>query len=638
MKVKFNLPSKRYTNNFSFDNNTTLGIGNVQPLFCKSLVAGPKVSIGFSQLTRLSPLVVPTFARLKQRNDFCLVPMSMVMPSFDAFLSNTVIAGSKGTYTPRSLPCITNQALFCSLFVNYSDVGVFDTTAVKWQLFNVNSFNVKPSYYNISRSLVPTFPLTVMDDTQLPRDGFDFMLDSRTSFLSLPLNKQIFIRLNQSGRYWYTVLRGLGYSCDPFDTKPVSILPLWSFARAYYDLYYPKRYSPWHASNFYGAINRHYNGYFSTVTAGGLQYDMIDTWDCLTSLFGGTKSFDFFASVDDNLVTAASDQPINQAAAAPNFNIASLSSPDPGSEAHSGHISENPGGQPDELGSYIPAIDADTDNAPITIAADQLQIVNKLWSFVSKSSAVGQSVKDWLRVHFGVSPNDDMFSSTHLIESVVNDVSINTVVSTAQTSDGPKGDNLGALAGQGYASKHGRVNYESRTFGFCFCLTSLVPISGVSTGTQPELYLNTYYEQPFPEFDGLGYEILNKSSFIESFPDLYNRPQDIDGGFGFVPRLSSYKSLHNIRSGLFALNTTKDSFIPYCVDVIPVQSMTAGMIWRMPWSLSSKFLSFNRIFYNTDQSQDKVGKVPLDDNFMSQTSFDVSYTSHLKPLSDTYIS
>ena len=64
--------------------------------------------------------------------------------------------------------------------------------------------------------------------------------------------------------------------------------------------------------------------------------------------------------------------------------------------------------------------------------------------------------------------------------------------------------------------------------------------------------------------------------------------------------------------------------------------MTSGMVWRMPWSMSSNFLSFNRIFYNTDQSQDQVGNVPLDDNFMSQTSFDVSYTSYLKPLSDTF--
>ena len=117
---------------------------------------------------------------------------------------------------------------------------------------------------------------------------------------------------------------------------------------------------------------------------------------------------------------------------------------------------------------------------------------------------------------------------------------------------------------------------------------------------------------------------------------MKKRPGGITGGFGYVPRLSSYKSLHNIRSGLFATNSTKDSFIPYCVDVIPTSSLSSGILWRMPWSLGSNFLSFNRIFYNTDTTTDKVGKVPIDDNFMSQTSFDVTYTSYLKPISDTY--
>ena len=165
MKVKFNLPSKRYTNNFSFDNNTTLGIGNVQPLFCKSLVAGSKVSIGYSQLTRLSPLVVPTFARLKQRNDFCFVPMAMVMPSYDAFLSNTTIMGSNKSYVPRSLPCITNQALFCSLLSNYSEVGTFDMTAAKWQVRTSSTYAVKPTYYTAPRTLNLTFPTTALTES-----------------------------------------------------------------------------------------------------------------------------------------------------------------------------------------------------------------------------------------------------------------------------------------------------------------------------------------------------------------------------------------------------------------------------------------------------------------------------------------
>ena len=635
MKVKFNLPSKRYTNNFSFDNNTTLGIGNVQPLFCKSVVPGSKLSIGYSQLTRLSPLVVPTFARLKQRNDFCFVPMSMVMPSYDAFLSNSVIYGSKGSYIPRSLPCITNQALFCSLLRNYSDVGVFDTSTSKWQLKTANTFTVKPSNFLVGKTLNPSFPTTEFSESDLPRSGFDFVLPFNVPFLTLPSTKEIYVRLKQIGRYWYTILRGLGYTCDPYDSRPVSILPLWAFTRAYYDLYYPKRYNPWHASNCYNAINRHYNGYFNSSVVGGLNYDMVENWDCLTALFGSNISFDFFASVDDNLVTAATSEPININSAASVNNISILSSPDPNSDGLPGRVGSNAGGPSHANGANIPSINVDGSGA-FGIAADQFEIANKLWSFVSKSSAVGQSVKDWLSVHFGVKPNDDMFDQTHLIDSVVNDVSINTVISTAQTSDGSKGDNLGALAGAGYASNHSRVNYESKTFGYCMCLTSLVPISGVSTGTQPELYMNTYYEQPFPDFDGLGYEIVNKSSFIESEPDLYHSAIGVNGGFGYLPRMSSYKSLHNIRSGLFAMNSVKDSFIPYCIDVIPLSEMTSGIQWRFPWSLSSSFLSFNRIFYNTSQISDKVGTVPLDDNFMSQTSFDFSYTSYLKPLSDSY--
>ena len=69
-----------------------------------------------------------------------------------------------------------------------------------------------------------------------------------------------------------------------------------------------------------------------------------------------------------------------------------------------------------------------------------------------------------------------------------------------------------------------------------------------------------------------------------------------------------------------------------------IGSAAAGVINGIVGSSSNAngFLSFNRIFYNTSQSVDKVGKIPLDDNFMTQTSFDMSYTSYLKPLSDTY--
>lgn len=646
MKVRFNKPTKRFTNRFSFDNNTTLGIGNVQPLFCKQLCAGSKFSVSFNQLTRLSPLVVPTFARLKQRNDFVFVPMSMVMPSFDAFLSRSLINGTDASYVPSSVPCTTNVDLFVSLVKNYAYVtythGIQPTDK-----YDKNDLNFKTTYTNkVLISNVLKNATTSPNISDLPMSYWDYVI-GKSDFVSEGWSDSTYvcIKLNSQGRFWLSVLRGLGYTLDVNDTTPVSILPLWAFAKAYYDVYYPKRSNPWHASNYYAYINSHYNGHFIKRRVGGLDYDMVADFDYLDSLFGENFSFDFFATIDDSLVTAATSAPINYSSSA-GTNLAvfnNTNSAASGQYAPDAIIASNGGQYLSDPKANIPATYSNGEAVATGISADQLRLVERLWSFVQKSSVVGQSVKDWFAVHFGVKPNEDMFDQTMLVDSVINDVSINTVVSTAQTSNGSNGDNLGALAGQGYASKSSSVHFEAKSFGFFMCLTSLVPVSGVSCGTQPELYQNTLYEQQLPDFDGLGYEVVNKSSFMETIvQDNTSRPLvggSVLGGFGYVPRLSSWKTLHNIRSGNFAVNSVKDSLIPYNVDVLPTQIHTAGPLWRFPWAYHSDFVSFNRMFYNQEPSDwhlDPLPPAPLDDNFMCQTAFDVSYTSCLKPLSDSY--
>lgn len=646
MKARFNKVKSRYVNKFSFDNNTTLGIGNVQPLFCKQLAGGSKVSVNFGQLTRLSPLVVPSFARLKQRNDFAFVPISMVMPSFDAFLSNTSIKGTSRSYIPNSLPCITNQALFFALIRDYASLTKFNSNGyVKTDISQIevlyyvtkDQFGTLPNCFaGVADKDLPTFE-------KLPKTYWDFILDSHNISFSAWVTESLCVKLNQAGRYWYTVLRGLGYTCDPDDTNPVSLLPLWSFAKAYYDIYYPKRSNPWHMSNYYNAINSFYNGQFNTKAIGALKIDFVSNYTkVLSGLFA--TGFDFYATIDDNLATVATLSPINDGSAASsnldvfnNTNSASTGTYNPDKI-----VSSNGGDNVTSPKSNIPS----TLSQPVVsgISADQLSLVHRLWNFVQKSSVVGQSVKDWFAVHLGLSTNEDMFDQTILVQSVTNDVTINPVISTAQTSDGEKGDNLGALAGQGFAQKNGQISFEARTFGYFMCLSSLVPVSGCSAGTNPELYCNTLYEQQLPDFDGIGYEVLNKSSFAESIVESNFRKyyDSLNGGFGYVPRLSSWKTIHSVRSGNFAINSVKDSFLPYCVDVLPLKPMTASTLWRYPWSNSGNFMSFNRIFYNGEPSVDwsffPYLPLPLliDDNFMSQSVFDFTYTSYLKPLSDSY--
>lgn len=637
MKARFNKVKSRYVNKFSFDNNTTLGIGNVQPLFCKQLAGGSKVSVNFGQLTRLSPLVVPSFARLKQRNDFVFVPMSMVMPSFDAFLSNTSIKGTTKSYIPNSLPCITNQALFFALIRNYASVTKFGNSgyvkssiaSIKVQYYdNIQTGAIQNCFAGVADSDLPTFE-------KLPKTYWDFILNVHNVAFSDWTTESCCVKLNQAGRFWYTVLRGLGYTCDPDDTNPVSILPLWAFAKSYYDIYYPKRSNPWHMSNYYNIINSFYNGNFKTVSVGALQIDIVKDYNiALSGIFA--SGFDFYATIDDNLATVATATPINEASKAYDNNTFNNAN----STEAPWSLAKN-----DFNGSHVPIVGARVTAGQFnSISADQLSLVHRLWNFVQKSSVVGQSVKDWFAVHLGQSTNEDMFDQTILVQSVTNDVSINPVISTAQTSDGDKGDNLGALAGQGYASKNGNVHFEARSFGYFMCLSSLVPVSGCSAGTNPELYCNTLYEQQLPDFDAVGYEVLNKSSFAESIVDSnYRKYYDsLSGGFGYVPRLSSWKTIHSVRSGNFAINSVKDSFLPYCVDVLPLKPMTASTLWRYPWSNSGNFMSFNRMFYNGEPSIDwsYFPTIPLplliDDNFMSQSVFDFTYTSYLKPLSDSY--
>ena len=64
MKINLGFSKKRYTRDMSFDNNTTFGFGEVQPLMCQFMLPDSDIKVSTKQLVRLSPLVAPSFARV----------------------------------------------------------------------------------------------------------------------------------------------------------------------------------------------------------------------------------------------------------------------------------------------------------------------------------------------------------------------------------------------------------------------------------------------------------------------------------------------------------------------------------------------------------------------------------------------
>jgi len=614
MKVKFNVPTHRFQSKFSFDNNTSFGIGNVQPLFCKYVVPKSKLNIDFGQLTRLSPLVVPTFARLRQLNKFVYVNINKIFPAFDAFLSQTQIIGTWKVYIPKSVPCTTNHDLFCYLVSKFAWVNGQKEGSLQYDPF----FRYKLSNGNNVIN-VRTNSKIIDNLENLRKVSLDFNIDFTDVSQRPNVNYSLYIKLNQDGRYWYSLLRGLGYSVDYYDHSPVSILPLWAFYKAYYDVFYPKRFNAWHFSNAYRNINRFYNGDFDQYDYHDVSVDFIK-YNPLDSLFGqDIYSFTFYGVLDNDIFSACLPKPLNN-----NIN------PDNSIDTSSDHTLVN-------SSTGLPYVNSQKNE----FAADDISVVHKLWSYVTKSSVVGQSVKDWFKVHFGVSPSEDMFDSSVLIADKDNFININQVVSNASTDSAQLGD----LAGQAYSQASDKVSFDVPQFGYVMCLSCIIPYSRISGGTQPESYNVTLFQQPFPDFDGLGYEVINNSSLYDHNLRGYylNGDNKYDKGFGFVPRYSSFKVYNNIRSGGFSLPSIKDTYLSYCEDTIvtadelsPQIPTSSGMETFWPWRYSGIFESYNRIFYNQHNPDSVIGVDYVDDNFLCQTAFDVSYSSYLKPLSDSY--
>ena len=269
MKVKFNLPISRHNSKLNFDFNTTFDFGSIQSSLCQFTLPSAKYSINLNQLVRTAPLAVPTFGRMAVHNVFAYVPMSLIYPAFDAFLSQTLVSGVSNDYIPNSLPVISNRTLVCLLLSKYKFSRCHTLRAD-----NNNQLTVIDAHRYFDDGKKRKIILDGVSDLPTGTDPFklvwDYKIcdtDGETSVLSL-------YKLTNLGRQFYSLFRSLGYSMDYADTSYVSVLPILAYCKAVFDLLYPHRDTPWHATKIYNFINTFYNGDFSSNEVKGHVYDV----------------------------------------------------------------------------------------------------------------------------------------------------------------------------------------------------------------------------------------------------------------------------------------------------------------------------------------------------------------------------
>ena len=282
-----------------------------------------------------------------------------------------------------------------------------------------------------------------------------------------------------------------------------------------------------------------------------------------------------------------------------------------------------------------------------------MRLAQKMLTWANKNTVLGRSVRQYLKVHFGVddtNPIDD--GSVYRIGSSRTNIQISDVMSTAESDQGYLGEYGGKGIGFGDSEK---FDFSTDKFGVWLTLTCVVPESGYYQGYLKEnRHLNRY--QFFnPEFDAMGYQVLERGEVMDDYncdgtnwnPAVtYKRT----GAFGLVPRYSEYKVGRNIVNGDLSLIGLYNSMAPYTLDrrisgggykntAIDSDGNVSRVIAEPNFVPSVVYDAFRRIDPTDHLGQYNrifnYGGNDLD-HFIIHNVFDVSCSAPMKSLSESF--
>lgn len=665
---------KNYTHNLSFDNNTTMDFGFLQPLLSQYMLPNSSISVNSKQLVRLAPMPTPSFARMYLQNYARFVKMTDVVPYFESLLSGISFTTPSGvSVKPTQMPVTTNSFLLwnilclsrCSVYEKYA-IGVNeygwkhiplgladDISDFRDCLFNRFGFS-----NTLTLALAPDF--AVPSDSAISPLMSDYIIEDDFANDTTDTTYLFCFQFSTRAKHLRKQLLGLGYSLNGEDNKPVSIAPILAYYKAYYDYFGLTRDIQFEQTNCFKVI-----GLVWEYVTNFYQLDGCVSQSNLLLFINFLRDFvNLYYTDASSYIAAHRSKPMN-GVKSPAVNTAMYSLVDYASldnEVTRNYIKNNRFG--------VPANPAD----PPSFTWLSIDLLRRLSRFVSKDSVIGKRLSDWVKVHYGSDVSFDLFKDSFNISEWRTPIDIDDVFSTSETSDignKNKGDYLGAYAGKGIGFGKGGFTFKAPTHGFVFVMSCIVPITNIFQGNDPTLYAIDNDTIPHPEFDALGYEFTPKGVFLsDNF--LLGKENDLQlttAGFGWVPRYTGFKVKKNIVNGDMCCGYFKRDLLPYfndrlilshaasVTDIVDSSGQSTGnfkfgiTLNSVPsastsWQQICKygFLSnYNRLFYNlksdTTSGLDNYF-ISFDygefDNFICQTVFDVKVKNWLKPVQNSY--
>lgn len=657
---------KNYTHDLSFDNNTTMDFGVLQPLMSQYMLPNSRIKVNTRQLVRLAPMPTPSFARMYLANFASFVKMTDVVPYHESLLAKIPFTSSGHSYLPTKMPFTNNRTLMYMLlqdaFVDY--YYITEGTPANHKYERVTSQSVVNTIVSefvkdfLPSGLVSTSPLyPKFNWIENPRNGVSVppsispLSADFTLAFSPAGNYLMCFKFSQAGLRLRKVLIGLGFSLSFEDLTPLSFAPILAYYKAYYDRFGLTRDLPFETTNCFSLIKLIENYNFDYT----LTYQKTST--AFSNFFHKELSECWFTSANSYIAAHRSDLTNNT----PSRSLSTLLPQNGGLTANAIPNAEY------QSQTKVPFIGRNTDAYFTQLSLD---VLKRLTAFVNKDSVIGKRLSDWVRIHFGADVSNSLFEESNRINEWRTNIDIDDVFSTSDTADigkEKKGDYLGAYAGKGSGFSQSGFSFRAPVHGFVFVMSCVVPLSNTFQGIDPTLLAVDLDTIPQPEFDALGFEATPRSVFIGdngvfSSASASNKPADT---FGFVPRYTGFKCKKNIVNGDMCKGYYQTDLLPYFNDRLFYNNEAkisdvstdsdSGKVTSFHFEVSSDHVpnastefqkicryafmgDYDRLFYNDSSvfSLVESSSFPRDDNFIVQSVFDVKVSNFLKPVQNSY--
>lgn len=499
-QLQFRNKPSRNGFDLSMKRNFTAKVGEILPVWYKSIIPGDKFRIDLKSFTRTQPLNTAAYGRIREYYDVYFVPMESIWNKFpevvqqlnDNPVHNTVGVSPESVKYSGQLPYFTSQALAGYIHNMAQGIPAGGT--------NFNGYNRAPLACKLLNYL--GYP------------DFTPYLDADCTWSSDPLNVNL--------------------QLSPF--------PLLAYQRIYNDFF---RFTQWENTQ-----PSCFNVDFLTGYSGAI----MNPWD--TALLGSNTS-DFYRYYNmfdlrycnypkDLLFGLLPQQQLGDTAVALLSGSISIGTTNP----RSGFINFTV--EPTLTNSQVsiagPVGSSSTAGIDI-LALRQAEFLQK-WKEVAQSA--GKTYREQVEAHWGVNVP---VTSTHepiYLGGTATSLNIGEVINNNIT-----GSNAADIAGKGTFVQNGVIEFETKAeYGILMCIYHAVPqIDYISSAVDIDLTKVQATDWAIPEFDKIGMQSVPLSAFVNAPSSLFqgaNSAPTTNIPIGYAPRYVEYKTSIDRSMGAFA--------------------------------------------------------------------------------------